>query len=170
MWLSRFLNWARREREPEHGEALERVKSRPVMDRVLRETLVAELRTRGFAGSLPHLRRIRPDRIDLLTVQYSRYGGEFVVELAQCGPAGYNEIPPNKVTAHHLFSPDRFRLSWRASWRGQWFVFDESRHGRPISEAAIEANCRKAASAAQAAFDRQAEAWWAKKAEGLMQN
>jgi hypothetical protein len=171
MWLPRFLNWARPDRQPVEGETQARVKSRPVMDRVLRETLVAELRTRGFTGSLPHLRRIRPDRIDLLTIQYSRSGGKFAVVLAQCGPQGYRtdwgeDIPPSKVTAHDLF--DRFGLSRRAGWRGKWFVFDRRSYDLPLAtgEAKIEANCRKAARAAQEAFDRQAEAWWTQKASG----
>src|SRR5689334_15887249 len=119
------------------------------MDRVLKETVVLELRARGFTGSLPHLRRIRSDRIDLITFQYSRYGGRFVVELSQCGPDGVKtawgkEIPPNKVTAHDLFSSDRYRLHLRAGWRGQWFVFDRD-PSAATSKAAIEASCRKAA-------------------------
>ena len=56
------------------------------MDRVLKATVIPELRARGFQGSLPHFRRRRPDRIDLLTFQFDRSGGRFVVELAQCGP------------------------------------------------------------------------------------
>jgi hypothetical protein len=176
MRLPGFLNWARRDPPPAEDKTPP-VKSRPIMDRILRETLVAELRTRGFSGSLPHLRRIRPDRTDLLTIQYARAGGKFSVELAQCGPGGHKtdlgeEIPPNKVTAHDLFVTDRFHLSRKAGWRGKWFVFDRRSYDPPLAtdEATIEANCRKAASAAQEAFNRQAEAWWAKKAERLMQN
>jgi len=141
------------------------------MDRVLRETVLPELRAQGFTGSLPHLRRIRSDRIDLISFQYSRYGGKFVVELSQCGPEGVKhdwgkEIQPNKVTAHDLFSSDRNRLSSRAGWRGQWFVFDRPSHEPPsaTSKATIEASCRKAAGAVLEAFARQAEAWWAQKA------
>jgi hypothetical protein len=136
------------------------------MDRALKEIFVPELRTRGFTGSLPHFRRIRPDRIDLVTFQNSRYGGEFVVELSQCGPEGARadqgqEAPPNKVTAHHLH--DRFRLSFKPGGRGQWFVFDDDR-GPALGEAALEAACAKAARTALKAFSEQAEPWWDKKA------
>jgi hypothetical protein len=168
-WFWRLVDWlTQRRRRPVQGEGEERVKSRPVMDRVLKETVLPELRALGFTGSLPHLRRLRSDRIDLVTFQYSRYGGQFVVELSQCGPGGIKtgwgkEIPANKVTAHDLFSSDRYRLRPRAGSRDQWFVFD---HDPPsaTSKAAIEASCRKAATAALEAFGRQAEAWWVQKA------
>jgi hypothetical protein len=141
------------------------------MDRVLKETFLPELRAQGFTGSLPHLRRIRSDRIDLIAFLYSRRGGRFMVDLSQCGPEGVKtswgkEIPPNKVTAHDLFISDRYRLSSGVGWRGQWFVFDRPSYDPRLatSEAAIEANCRKAARAALEAFARQAEVWWAQRA------
>ena len=45
------------------------------MDRVLKATVIPELRARGFQGSFPHFRRLRPDRIDLLAFQFYRSGG-----------------------------------------------------------------------------------------------
>jgi len=168
-WPSRIRDWlARWKRRPAAGAGEPRMKSRPIMDRVLKEIVVPELRARGFTGSLPHFRRIRSDRIDLVTVQYSRYGGEFVVELSQCGPEGVTadrgkEAPRDKVTAHHLFSPDRYRLSFKPGGRGQWFVFDDDPQA-VTTEAAIEAACAQAAKAVLDAFSRQAEPWWDKKA------
>jgi len=167
-WLSRLLGGLSRERRPPEGEGGARIKSRPIMDRMLKEIFVPELRARDFTGSFPHFRRIRSDRIDLVTVQYSRYGGEFVVELSQCGPEGVmadrgRAAPPDKVTAHHLFSPDRYRLSFRLGGRGQWFVFDDDLHA-VATESAIEAACAQTAKAVLDAFSRQAEPWWEKKA------
>jgi Domain of unknown function (DUF4304) len=168
-WLARIRDLLTR---PASGPADEggapRIQSRPVMDRALKAIFVPALRARGFTGSLPHFRRIRSDRIDLVTVQHSRYGGEFVVELAQCGPDGVTagqgkEAPPDKVTAHHLFSPRRYRLSHRPGGRGQWFAFDDDRGPAP-TEAALEDACAKAAKMALDAFARQAEPWWERKA------
>lgn len=39
----------------------------------LKAVFVPVLRERGFKGSFPHFRRIRPDRIDLLTVQFDKW-------------------------------------------------------------------------------------------------
>ena len=168
-WLARIRDrLARRTSGPTENAGAPRIKSRPIMDRALKEIFVPELRARGFAGSLPHFRRIRPDRIDLLTIQYSRYGGEFLVELSQCGPEGVTaghgmEAPPSKVTVHHLFSAERYRLSHKPGGRGQWFAFDDDRGPAP-AEAALEAVCAKAATMALEAFAQQGEPWWEKAA------
>jgi Domain of unknown function (DUF4304) len=127
-WLSRILGGlATGEPQRPGGEGQPRTKSRPIMDRVLKEVFVPELRARGFMGSLPHFRRIRPDRIDLVSFQYSKRGGQFMVNLSQCGPEGVKtewgkEIPPDKVTAFDVFERQRLRFKW--GWRGQLFVFD----------------------------------------------
>jgi hypothetical protein len=137
------------------------------MDRVLKETVVPELRARGFQGSFPHFRRLRPDRIDLLTFQFYRSGGKFIVELAQCGPEGYTtswakRIPPGKVTAHDLTG--RLRLGGRLGFRraDHWFVFDFQNYDPPMasSEAQLEDDCRKAAAEVLKDYRRQAEEWW----------
>ena len=85
-WPSRIRDWLSRERRPLEGEA--RMKSRPIMDRMLKEIFVSELRARDFTSSLPLFRRIRSDRIDLMAFQYCRRTGEFVVEPSQCSPEG----------------------------------------------------------------------------------
>jgi len=66
------------------------------------------------------------------------------------------------VTAHHLFSQHRYRLSFKPGGRGQWFVFDDDPRAA-TTEAAIEAACAKAVGAALEAFARHAEPWWEKK-------
>ena len=169
-WLSRFRDWlARRQSGPAENVGEPRIKSRPIMDRMLKEIFVPELRARGFTGSLPHFRRIRSGRIDLISFQYANRGGRFMVNLSQCGPDGVKtdwgkEIPPDKVTAHDVFEHQRLRFKW--GWRGQLFVFDTPSYDPPAatSEVALEAACVKAARLALKAFNEQAEPWWEKKA------
>jgi hypothetical protein len=89
--------------------------SRDEMNSALKARFVPVLRKLGFKGSLPHFRRQRDSRVDLLTVQFDRHGGGFVVELAQCGPEGITThwgkiIPARKVTAHDLHPRQRHRL------------------------------------------------------------
>src|SRR5208282_3539740 len=50
----------------------------------LKSLFVSALRERGFKGSLPHFRRPTQDRIDLLTIQFDRWGGGFVIEISKC--------------------------------------------------------------------------------------
>ena len=137
------------------------------MIRVLKDTVVPALTARGFQGAFPHFRRLRPDRIDLLTFQFYRSGGKFVVELSQCGPDGYTppwgeKIPPGKVTAHHLYR--RQRLGGGIGFRraDHWFVFDFQHYDPPMasSEAQLEEDCRAAAAEVVKDYERQAEAWW----------
>lgn len=90
----------------------------------LKKIVVPELRNRGFKGSFPHFRRISVDKIDLMTFQYDRYGGGFVVEVGVCPPDGVThswgeKVPPNKVTVHDL--NNRLRLKEND---GQWFRYD----------------------------------------------
>jgi hypothetical protein len=151
------------------AESEPRIKSRPIMDRVLKEIFIPELRARGFTGSLPHFRRMRPDRIDLISFQYAMRGGQFFVELSQCGPAGikteWEEIPPDKVTVHDTFPGDRSYISTGWGWRSKLFVLDRPSYDPPLAstEAATEANCAKAARQALEAFTKQAEPWWEQK-------
>jgi Domain of unknown function (DUF4304) len=62
---------------------------RDQMIAALREVVVPVLRNMGFSGSFPHFRRIRESQIDLLTFQFDRHGGSFVVEVATCAPEGF---------------------------------------------------------------------------------
>jgi hypothetical protein len=79
------------------------------MNAGLKRVLVPCLRARGFTGSLPHFRRRRPTRIDLLTVQFFSGGGSFVVEVASCAPTGHRlswkHVEPTKATAHQVHRP-----------------------------------------------------------------
>jgi len=100
------------------------------------------LRSAGFSGSFPHYRRIGGVFIDLLTFQFDRHGGGFVIEIARCSGEGIitywgKYIPPNEVTAWNVNPPFRKRLkaAQQASGTDGWFRYDV----RPISEVAITA-------------------------------
>ncbi|WP_096271169.1 DUF4304 domain-containing protein [Paucisalibacillus globulus] len=90
----------------------------------LKNMVVPELRNKRFKGSFPHFRRISEDKIDLITFQFDRYGGGFVVEVGVCPPEGFTQswgekVPPYKVTVHDI--DDRLRLKQND---GQWFRYD----------------------------------------------
>src|SRR4051794_5602597 len=75
--------------------------SRDAMIDALKGVVVPALRSRGFSGSFPHLRRPAAERIDLLTFQFDRNGGGFVIEVARCPLEGVpppwgEKVPPNK--------------------------------------------------------------------------
>jgi hypothetical protein len=111
-------------REKAHGMARER----KMMDNALKKIVVPYLRERGFIGSLPHFRRKNETNIDLITFQFNRWGGSFVVELATCPKAGVTtywgeQIPSNKVKAHDI--TERFRLGAETKDEdGIWFDFE----------------------------------------------
>ncbi|OMC81588.1 hypothetical protein BK128_21685 [Viridibacillus sp. FSL H7-0596] len=88
----------------------------------LKKIVIPILREKGFKGSFPHFRRIKENKIDLLTFQFDKYGGGFVIEVAVCPPDGVThdwgkKVPSNKVTAHDLYN--RLRLNG-----GEWFRYD----------------------------------------------
>ena len=104
---------------------------RKMMDNALKKVVIPVLRIQGFKGSLPHFRRKNEKNIDLITFQFSRWGGSFVVEVATCPVEGVTlysgeHIPFNKVTAHHL--NNRFRLGAKlADEDGIWFDFENAK-------------------------------------------
>ena len=106
--------------------------SRNRMIAALQETVVPTLRDIGFSGSFPHFRRIRDTQIDLLTFQFNRYGGSFVVEIAFCAPDGFNthwgkHIPPNEVQARDIHPTQRLRLgSHPPDKADHWFTTSQS--------------------------------------------
>lgn len=136
------------------------------MDDALRRVLVAELRRRGFTGSLPHLRRRADDRISLLSVQHFSGGGSFVVEVAVCPTSGHvtswgAEVGPSVVTARHINHP-RPRLG-SASFPAagdHWFVYGPRNHDVEDRTVQPDAHYADVAERVVAHLD-DAEAFWA---------
>ncbi len=127
--------------------------SNDAMKDALREHFVPQLRARGFKGSLPHFRRAASTGIDLLTIQFDRWGGGFVIEIGRCGPTGVilgwgKAVPPNKVTTHDLHPNLSHRLGAPTMGEdGKWLRYD---NGTPPAIVAQEA----------AAMLFEADGWW----------
>lgn len=105
--------------------------TRNEMQKALQTIVVPRLRERGFKGSFPNFRRHHPDRIDLLTFQFNRYGGSFILELGQCGAQGvltsWNEhIAPDKVTPCYLGIKQRTRIPYACLGTDEWFDYDNA--------------------------------------------
>jgi hypothetical protein len=106
--------------------------SRKEMIEKLSEIVVPVLRQKGFKGSFPHFRRLTDDRVNLLTFQFDRSGGGFVIEIANCQPSGYTtswgkKVEPNKLTAHDLFKRKRIQsnMDTESSLTDDWFRYDK---------------------------------------------
>ena len=105
---------------------------RKEMESSLIEIVVPVLRQLGFKGSFPHFRRLTPNRINLLTFQFDRHGGGFVIEIANAKNEkfkGYGdvEIEPNKLTAHDLTNRTRIQANMKTedSLTDDWFRYDK---------------------------------------------
>ncbi|MEC4168752.1 MULTISPECIES: DUF4304 domain-containing protein [unclassified Pseudomonas] len=101
---------------------------REKIDAALKEHVVPVLRSMGFKGSFPHFRRNTGQQIDLLTFQFDKHGGGFVIEVAVSPTEGVTlhwgeQIPAAKVVATHLHPNKRIRLG--AAMEGDhWFRYD----------------------------------------------
>jgi hypothetical protein len=110
------------------------------MDAVLKETVLPALRSSGFKGSFAHFRRFTNDSVELLTFQFDKWGGGFIVEIA-CGsidgftmPWG-EHIPAKKLTAHHLHPNNRTRIQpIEGSGADAWFRFDDGNVNQTAQE------------------------------------
>ena len=118
----------------------------------LRKILVPVLRQRGFTGSFPHLRRIEKDRIDLVTFQFDKWGGGFVVEVAKCAADGFTtpwgeKIAPGEVKAHDLHPNARLRLGAKGPEADHWFRYDAGATAEGVAQEVV--SCLE-----------EAETWW----------
>jgi hypothetical protein len=106
---------------------------RDEMIKNLNEIVVPALRQLNFKGSFPHFRRLTTDRINLLTFQFDRHGGGFVIELANCNSTGYKTAlgrptPPSKLTAHDFNTRKRIQSNMHEngdSSTDDWFRYDK---------------------------------------------
>ena len=121
--------------------------------------VVPALRERGLRGSFPHFRRVTPTATDLLTFQFDKWGGGFVIELA-VGPGGEfvtpwgAVIPAMKLTAVDLPTEARARLQPGPDGSTEsWFRYDAGllRRGSARFERAADAVLQ---------LLPQADAWW----------
>ena len=55
---------------------------RAAMDVALKNIVIPILRNHSFTGSYPYFRRVNISTVDLLTFQFDKWGGGFIVEIA----------------------------------------------------------------------------------------
>lgn len=82
----------------------------------LRSRVVPKLRELGFKGTFPHFRRLRANRLDLLTFQFSVYGPTVYVEIGtapatECTLPDGRPLPPHRVRTHHVWPRRRLTPS-----------------------------------------------------------
>lgn len=100
------------------------------METELRASVLPTIRQSGFSGTFPHFRRSVAEFIDLLTFQFDRNGGGFLVEVARCPIDGVvthwgKVILPKKVTAWDVHPTRRKRVqSFDSGGTDGWFRFD----------------------------------------------
>lgn len=81
---------------------------RDAMINSLKNTVIPELREKGFKGSFPHFYRKTEERADLLMFQFSMWGGVLYVEISKCPLEGYKDDitgelrAPNKVKVYQI--------------------------------------------------------------------
>jgi hypothetical protein len=128
---------------------------RKEMIQALQEAVVPELRARGFRGSFPHFRRPCGDVVHLLSFQFNKYGGSFVVEVGRCSAQGLERsgqrIPAEEMTVAYLRPAERLRLGREASESDHWFRYDQ---GLPWGR------YDRAAKAVVPHLGSEAENWW----------
>jgi hypothetical protein len=101
---------------------------RTLMDKAIKEIAVPFFREKGFKGSFPHFRRVKNDRINLLTYQFSLSSPKFVIEISNCSPNGIitswgKEINPSKCNAHDMYR--RLRVGSIKNKEDYWFDFSK---------------------------------------------
>ena len=130
------------------------------MNEALKSVVVPQLRQKGFKGSLPHFRRVGETRTDLLSFQFDRHGGGFVLEISKCPPDGITtawgkHIPANKVSAWDMHLDERLRLKpGPGGSTNDWFRYDKKPLLSPGS--VYEKIARSVLP-----FLEEAEKWWA---------
>jgi hypothetical protein len=127
------------------------------MVKALKVIVEPRLRALDFHGSFPHYRRPREEKIDLLTFQFDKWGGGFVIEISSCPARGittyYGEdIPPAKVKALDMHPDERFRLQpGPAGSTSGWFRYDKIRPFGDVYEKTAQEVLP---------FIEKAEKWW----------
>ena len=113
---------------------------RQVMITELKRVVQPRLRADKFAGTFPHFRRLGQDAIDLITFQFDRNGGGFVIEIARCPSDGIvtawgKHIPLDKVQAWDAHPNFRKRVKPRTgSGTDAWFRFDATNASKVAAE------------------------------------
>ena len=111
---------------------------RKTMIKSLQTRTVPRLRQLGFKGSFPHFRRLLADRTDLISFQFDKYGGGFIVELARAPSGDFQAywgetVPAKKLKTYDLPPDERFRLGAKSAEGDHWFRYDKGLFRRTLS-------------------------------------
>jgi hypothetical protein len=87
-----------------------------------------------------------------MSFQFDKWGGGFVVEVANSAPDGFTtawgeKIGPGKVTAHDIHPRGRLRLGTRGRQDDHWFRYDKGGTVEAVAQEVV--GC----------WD-EAETWW----------
>ncbi len=133
------------------------------MNKALQKIVIPVLRDMGFKGSLPHFRRFSETKVDLLSFQFDKWGGGYVIEISTCSLEGVEahwgeHLPATKATPFYMHSNDRLRIQARdGSGTEVWFRYDKKR-------ALFNSNIyEKVAKETLPFIINQAEKWWSSK-------
>ena len=106
---------------------------RKKMELYLANIVIPVIRNKGFKGSFPHFRRLKSDRINLITFQFAQSGGSFVIELVNCPPTEFEtswgkKIPPNKLTPAYFLNRKRIKSNTEpnSNLSNDWFRYDQN--------------------------------------------
>ena len=96
------------------------------MRKALRKQLVPALHSMGFTGTTSRFQRASAEWLDLLSIQYWKYGGQFILEFArrERGPlhTSWGEtIPEEKLDVAYVDPAKRARLEQRGETAGEGF-------------------------------------------------
>ena len=124
----------------------------------LQKWVVPVLRAEGFQGTFPDFRRLTQREVHLLSFQFNKWGGSFVVEVASCPAEGITthwgeHIPGTAAKATNVHPSLRLRLASSGEQQDYWFRSDGRFRWNPYE---------KAAKAVLPYLKTQAEAWWAR--------
>ena len=133
------------------------------MIETLKKYVLPVLRDRGFKGSFPHFRRPAGRAMHLLTFQFDKWGGSFIVEIATCALDGVTthwgeHVPSSRVRAWDVTRRLRLGAADEGS-DGQWFRYDK--HSLFASGNRFE----RAALQVLPYIEGQAEDWWKSETE-----
>jgi hypothetical protein len=113
---------------------------------VLSRTLVPRLRQRGFKGSSANLHRVRGDRLDLFSIQFSQFSQTVFFNLGRVRLADHGD---KRRSIIHCHVEQRVRIGAE----GWHFHADVSRGGlEPYIESIAEHVAKL--------IDERGEAWW----------
>jgi hypothetical protein len=103
----------------------------PMMRAALKEHFVPRVHALGFKGPMPNFRRVAGDKMQFLRVEFSSWGGTYVVRLAACPMQGIytddgDHRPASKLTAADFNSPQSCYLTPSDDYAGWQFDYDKT--------------------------------------------